>query len=133
MKDVVAGVVFFAVLIVSAAISIWGLSLCASTFATPDSSTWESAYVSESPNAHSYHYSEHCKALMRTTYDIKRLSVDEAEFYEYMPCSLCLKESVRHQWDGWAGLVSIPVGCLLLGLVEKINKKYKFRNPIVKR
>ena len=126
MKDVVAGVVLIAILVVSAVITFWGVRLCANTFATPDSSTWESAYVSESPNAYSYHYSEHCKALMRTTYDIKRLSVDEAESYEYMPCGLCLKESVRYKWDDWAGLFSIPVGCLLLGLVEKIDKKYKF-------
>lgn len=74
--------------------------------------------------------------LRRTTYDIEMLSVDEAEDYEYEPCGLCLKESVREQWDDAAGVVFIPVSCLLFGLINKIdqfNKKYKLRNPIVKR
>lgn len=136
MKSVVGFIAFFAILAGSMAIALWVVRLCANIFATPDSSTWEYAYVSESPNAHRYHYSEHCKALRRTTYDIKMLSVDEAEDYEYEPCGLCLKESVRKQWDDAAGLVFIPVSCLLFGLINKIeqfSKKYKLRNPIVKR
>ncbi len=136
MKSVVGFIAFFAVLAVSMGIALWIVRMCASIFATPDSSTWEFAYVSESPNAHRYHYSEQCNALRRTTYDIETLSVDEAEDYDYEPCSLCLKESVREKWDDAAGLVFIPVSCLLFGLINKIeqfSKKYKLRNPIVKR
>lgn len=136
MKSVVGFIAFFAVLAVCMGIALWIVRMCASIFATPDSSTWESAYVSESPNAHRYHYSEQCNALRRTTYDIETLSVDEAEDYDYEPCSLCLKESVREKWDDAAGLVFIPVSCLLFGLINKIeqfSKKYKLRNPIVKR
>lgn len=136
MKSVVGFIAFFAVLAVSMGIALWIVRMCASIFATPDSSTWEFAYVSESPNAHRYNYSEQCNALRRTTYDIETLSVDEAEDYDYEPCSLCLKESVREKWDDAAGLVFIPVSCLLFGLINKIeqfSKKYKLRNPIVKR
>lgn len=135
-KNILGFLSFFAVLAGSMAIALWIVRLFASIFATPDSSTWEFAYVSESPNAHRYHYSEQCNALRRTTYDIETLSVDEAEDYDYEPCSLCLKESVREKWDDAAGLVFIPVSCLLFGLINKIeqfSKKYKLRNPIVKR
>lgn len=136
MKGVVEFIAFFAVLAGSATIALWVVGLCAGIFATPDSSTWEFAYVSESHNAHRYHYSEQCNALRRTTYNIETLSVDEAEDYGYEPCSLCLKESVREKWDDAAGLVFIPVSCLIFGLINKIErlrKKYKLRNPIVKR
>lgn len=136
MKSVVGFIAVFAVLAVSMGIALRIVRMCASIFATPDSSTWEFAYVSESPNAHRYHYSEQCNALRRTTYDIETLSVDEAEDYDYEPCSLCLKESVREKWDDAAGLVFIPVSCLLFGLINKIeqfSKKYKLRNPIVKQ
>lgn len=136
MKSVVGFITAISILAASMGIALWIVRLCASIFATPDSSTWEFAYVSESPNAHRYHYSEQCNALRRTTYDIEILSVDEAEDYDYEPCSLCLKESVREKWDDAAGLVFIPVSCLLFGLINKIeqfSKKYKLRNPIVKQ
>lgn len=136
MKSVVGFIAAISILAVSMGIALWIVRICASIFATPDSSTWEFAYVSESPNAHRYHYSEQCNALRRTTYDIETLSVDEAEDYDYEPCGLCLKESAREKWDDAAGLVFIPVSCLLFGLINKIeqfSKKYKLRNPIVKR
>ncbi len=136
MKSVVEYIACLSILAGSMGIALGIVRLCASIFATPDSSTWEFAYVSESPNAHRYHYSELCNALRRTTYDIKTLSVDEAEDYDYEPCSLCLKESVREKWDDAAGLVFIPVSCWIFGLINKIDqfsKKYRLRNPIVKR
>lgn len=135
-KTILVGILFVSLLIGSAFLSYGIVRFCAACFATSDPTTWEVAYVSESPNAHRYHYSEHCKALTRTTYNIEMLSVDEAEDYEYEPCGLCLKESVRKQWDDAAGVVFIPVSCLLFGLINKIdqfNKKCKLRNPIVKR
>lgn len=128
MKSVVEFIAFFAVLAGSMAIALWVVRLCVSMFATPDSSTWEFAYVSESPNAYCYHYSEQCNALRRTTYDIETLSVDEAEDYDYEPCGLCLKESVREKWDDAAGWLFIPVSCVIFGLINKIeqfSKKYK--------
>ena len=135
-KNILIGILFTSCFMGCGFITFGIVRFCAARFATPDPSTWEFAYVSESPNAHRYHYSEHCKALRRTTYDIEMLSVDEAEDYEYEPCGLCLKESVREQWDDAAGVVFIPVSCLLFGLINKIdqfNKKYKLRNQIVKR
>lgn len=135
-KTVLEFVAFFALIAGSMAFAVGTTRCCASRFASPDTSTWEFAYVSESPNARCYHYSEQCKALRRTTYEIETLSVDEAEDYDYEPCSLCLKESVREKWDDAAGVIFIPVSCLLFGLVNKIGrfrKKYKFRNPIVKK
>lgn len=135
MKDFVGFVSFLAFLAGSVFIAFGIVRFCAAHFATPDPSTWEFAYVSESPNARCYHYSEDCKALRRTSYDIETLSIDEAEKY-YEPCSICLKESVRRQWDDAVGLLFIPVSCLIYWLINKIdifNKKYKFRNPIVKR
>lgn len=117
-------------------ISLMSLRFCAARFASPDTSTWEFAYVSESPNAHSYHYSENCKALRNTSYNIETLSIEEAEDYDYVPCNICLKESARYQWDDAVGLLFIPVSCMIYWLINKIDlfhKKYKFRNPIVKR
>lgn len=131
-----SGILFVAFLGGSMGIALGTVRLCAILFATPDSSTWDFAYVSESPNAHRYHYSEQCNALRRTTYNIRTLTMDEVEDYDYEPCNLCLKESVRKKWDDAAGLVFIPVSCLIFGLINKIeqfSKKYKLRNPIVKR
>lgn len=127
---------FFAFLVCSVIISLGMVRFCAARFAKPDPNTWEYAYVSESPNAHRYHYSEQCKALSRTVYDIEELSVDEAEFYEYEPCGICLKESTRRRWDGVVGFLAFPVGWLLYWLIIKVEcvcKKYKLRNPIVRR
>lgn len=118
------------------AIAFGIVRFCASMFATPNTYTWEFAYVSESPNAHRFHYTERCKALQRTTYEIETLSVDDAEDYGYEPCSLCLKESARTKWDEAAGLVFIPVSCLIFWIINKIDhfsKKYKLQNPIVRR
>ena len=136
MKSLVEFIIGFALLGVSAIVALGIVRFCANIFATPDTDTWEFAYVSESPNARHFHYSEECKALRRTTYEIEILSVDEAEDYEYEPCSLCLKESAREKWDDVADIIFIPVSCLIVGLINKIeqfNKKYKLRNPIVKR
>ncbi len=134
--DIVQGILFLAFLAGSMLISFGIVRFCAMNFATPDPSTWEFAYVSESPNARCYHYSEDCKALRRTYYDIETLSVDEAEDYDYEPCSFCLKESAHKKWDNAIGFLFMPVSCLMYWLINKIglfNKKYKFRNPIVKR
>ena len=136
MKSVVGFIAFFALLGGSMAIALGIVRFCASMFASPDIYTWEFAYVSESPNAHRFHYTEQCKALRRTNCKIETLSVDEAADYDYEPCSLCMKESVREKWDDVAGLVFIPVSCLMFWLINKIDqisKKYKLRNPIVKR
>lgn len=135
MKDVLGFILFFVFLGISWAISLGIVQYCAVLFATPDTSTWEFAYVSESPNAYSYHYSDDCKALRKTSYDIETLSVNDAEFYEYEPCRLCLKKSIRYQWDDTAGLIFIPISCLIYALINKIiliSKKYKLRNPIVR-
>lgn len=118
------------------AIALGIVRFCAGKFATPDSSAWEFAYVSGSPNAHRYHYSEDCKALRKTSYGIETLSVEDAEDHDYEPCKLCLKETVSKQWDYAAVILFIPISCLIFGLIEKISqfhKKYKFRNPIVER
>lgn len=136
MKTVIGFIAYFAFLAGSMAIALGIVRLCASLFATPDSSTWEYVYVSESPNAYSYHCSENCKALRKTSYDIEILPVEKAEDYGYEPCKLCLKESVRKQWDDAVGLVLFPVCLVLYWLISKIDqfsKKYKLRNPIVKR
>lgn len=134
-KNILTGILCISFFMGSTIIPFGIVRFCAAHFATPDPSTWEFAYVSESPNARCYHYSEDCKALSRTSYDIETLSVDEAEIY-YEPCSFCLKESVREKWDDAIGLLFIPVSCLIYWLINKIDlfqKKYKFRNPIVKR
>lgn len=136
MKSMVEFILFFAFLGVSMAVTFGIVRYCAVLFATPDTSTWEFAYVSESPNAHRYHYSMDCKALRNTSYDIETLSVNEAEDYDYQPCGLCLKKSIRYQWDDAVGLLFIPVSCLIYGLINKINqfhKKYKLRTPIIRR
>lgn len=135
-KTILVGILFASLLIGSAFISFGIVRFCAARFATPDPTTWEFAYVSESPNARCFHYSEDCRALGRTTYEIEAFSVDEAEGYGYEPCALCLKGSVREKWNDAAGLLFIPVSCLLFGLVNKMNqlcKKYKLRTPIVER
>lgn len=135
-RNAVEFIAFFVFLIGSGVIALGIVRFCAAHFATPDSSTWEYAYVSESPNAHRYHYSEQCNALQRTTFDIEVMSVDEAEDYDYEPCSLCLKESVGEQWDDAAGFLFIPVSCFIYWIINKIDlfhKKYKFRSPIVRR
>lgn len=136
MRSFVGFIAFFALLGVSMAIALGIVRVCASIFATPDIYTWEIAYVSESPNAHLFHYTAQCKTLLRTTYEIETLSVDEAEDYGYEPCSLCLKESARTKWDEATGLVFIPVSCLLFWLINKIDQfseKYKLQNPIIRR
>lgn len=136
MKSIIGFIAFCAILTGSAFIPFWIVRFCAVHFAVPDPTTWEFAYISESPNARCYHYSEDCKALRRTSYDIEMLSVDEAEDYDYEPCNICLKESVQKKWDDVACLLIFPLFCLLFALVNKIdqfNKKYKLRNPIVKR
>lgn len=117
-------------------ISLGIVRFCASMFATPDLYTWEFAYVSESPNAHRFHYTDQCRALQRTTYEIETLSVDEAVDYDYEPCSLCLKKSTQEKWDDAAGLFFIPVSCLIFWMIDKLDKftkKYKLRSPIVRR
>lgn len=136
MKDFVGFITFLAFIGSSMFIAIGIARICATLFATPDTSTWEFAYVSESPNAHSFHYSEDCNALRKTTYDIELMSVEEAEDYDYEPCRLCLKESKRKQWDDASVVLFFPVSCLVYWLINKIDrfrKEYKFRNPIVKR
>ena len=136
MKKVVGVILFFAFLGVSMTISFGIVRYCAVLFATPNTSVWEFAYVSESPNAHKYHYSEDCKALRKTPYDIEMLSVREAEDYDYQPCNLCLEKLTRYQWDDAVGLFFIPVSCLILCLIDKIDqfrKKYKFHTPIIRR
>lgn len=136
MKSIVEYIAFFTLLGGSMAIAFVIVRFCASLFASPDTSSWEIVYVSESPNAHRYHYSEQCDALRRNTYEIENLSVDEAELYDYEPCAICLKESARTKWDEAVGLVFIPVSCLIFWLINKIDqlsKKYKLQNPIVKR
>ena len=136
MKHIIGLILYFAFLGVSMAISFGIVRYCAVLFATPDTSVWEFAYVSESPNAHRYHYSKDCKALRKTSYDIETLSVSEAEDYDYQPCNLCLEKSIRYQWDDAVGLFFIPVSCLIYGLINRIDqfcKKYKLRTPIIRR
>lgn len=135
-QTILTHLAFLCCLGLSVFISFQIVRVCAALFATPDASTWEFAYVSESPNAYSFHYSENCNALRKTTYDIELMSVEEAEDYDYEPCRLCLKESKRKQWDDAAGVLFIPVSCLIFWLINKIgrfHKEYKFRNPIIKR
>lgn len=136
MKSVLEFIAFFGIIVCCMGISLWIVRLCAGAFATPEPDTWEFAYVSESPNAHCYHYSKHCISLRRTNYEIERLSVDEAEDYDYEPCKLCLRESAKEKWDDAAGLVFIPISCLVFWLIDKFfqfRKKYKLRSPIVKK
>lgn len=109
---------------------------CASTFAEPDSYSWEYAYVSESPNAKCYHKEEDCKYLKSTKYDIVFLSVDEAEDYDLAPCKHCLKNSVKYQYDEFGCILITPVAAVLLWLIsklEKLFKSYTLRSPIIKR
>ena len=136
MKSIVGFILFFAFLAGSMAIALWIVRSCASIFATPNANTWEYAYISESPNAHRFHYSEDCMSLRHSIYNIEMLTVDDAENYGYKPCRLCLKQSVREKWDDAAGLVFIPVSCFIFWMLNKIDqfhKRYQFRNPIVKR
>lgn len=136
MKNFVGFIFFFTILGGSGAAAFGIVRMCAVLFANPDSSSWEYAFVSESPRAYSYHYSEDCKALRKTEYDIIASSVEEAEDFGYEPCSLCLKESVRYMWDDWACALVFPILCLILWIINKIerfHKLYKLRNPVVKR
>lgn len=136
MRKLLVVVLYMALLAGSTFLPFGIVRFCAARFATPKPYMWELTYVSESPNAYCYHYSEDCKALRRTTYDIKFLSVDEAEDCGYEPCSLCLKESVRKQWDDAACLLIFPVSCFIywvINEIERFHKRYRFRNPIEKR
>lgn len=136
MRSIVGFIAFFAFLASSMAIALGIVRLGASIFATPNPNLWEFVYVSDSPNAHRYHYSNNCKALSKTSYNIELLTIEEAEDYDYEPCKLCLEASVSHQWDEAAGILFFPVSCLVYWLINathKFCKKYKFRNPIVRR
>lgn len=56
---------------------------------THNKSTYNVAFVSESPNARKYHLSEDCPFLKRTVYPIRQTSIDEAESYGYDLCKYC--------------------------------------------
>ncbi len=117
-------------------LAFWIIRFCAVSFIKPDPHMWEITFVSESPDAYCYHYSKVCKALSRTTYDIDAMSVEDAEEYDYKPCKLCLEESVRYELDDWGCLLIFPiilVSSVFLNELDKLCRKYKFRNPIVKR
>lgn len=136
MKTVIGFIAVIAFYGVIMAISLGIVRFFAGMFAEPNVYRWEIAYVSESPNARCFHYTEQCKALRHTTYEIESLSVDDAEDCGYEPCSLCLKESARKNWDDAAEFVFFPVIGLILLLIHKIDKfskKYQFRSPIAKR
>lgn len=121
---------------ISLATSLWVVRFCAASFAHPDASKWEYAYVSESPHAYRFHYSRECDALRRTSYEVDALSPKEAESHDYTPCKLCLKNSVRYQWDDWAIFLFFPIFGLfvmLIGKMDKFIQSYKFQSPIVRR
>lgn len=128
------------VLVISGWISFQIPQFAASHFAVPNSSTWEFAYVSESPNAHCYHYSEDCTTLQNTLYNIEMLTVENAENLDYEPCKVCLKEAVCYQWNDVSCFLFIPISWLLFLLInllikkqEHLTKTFKLRNPLVKR
>lgn len=136
MRKLLVVVLYMALLAGSTFLPFGIVRFCAARFATPKPYMWELTYVSESPNAYCYHYSEDCKALRRTTYDIDVLLVDEAEELGYEPCSMCLRESVRKEWDGFACLLMLLVGLLIFWMickVDRFHREYKFRSPIEKR
>lgn len=137
MKEQLIAIFSFAlILAIDVFISISIVRVIAIFFAEPNSYSWEFAYVSESPNATKYHESRDCKYLKQTSYKIELMSVEEAEDEELQPCKHCLKTSVSKQFDEYSALLMLPVFCLLLWGLEKIDKllkEYTLRNPIVKK
>lgn len=119
----------------------WFISLglvraCANAFAKPDPQAWEWVYISTSPRAYSYHQKSDCKYLRKTTHNIEFVSVDEAEEAGRTPCSYCLEESRKHQYDDTALYVTPFVFMLLLGLItliERVFRRYSIKSPFVKR
>lgn len=111
----------------------WFISLglvraCANAFAKPDPQAWEWVYISTSPRAYSYHQKSDCKYLRKTTHNIEFVSVDEADEAGRTPCSYCLEESRRHQYDKVVWFVVFPVAIVLLLLIyfiERICKRQK--------
>lgn len=119
----------------------WFISLglvraCANAFAKPDPQAWEWVYISTSPRAYSYHQKSDCKYLRKTTHNMEFVSVDEADEVGRTPCSYCMEESRRHQYDNTALYVTPFVFILLLGLIaliERVFGKYSIKSPFVKK
>lgn len=136
-KEIVIG----AITLVSLMFASWYISLgivrlYAKAFAEPNPYKWEWVYISTSPRAYSYHQKSDCKYLRKTTHKIELVSVDDADEDGRTPCSYCLEESRRHQYDNSALNVTPFVFILLLGLIaliERVFRKYSIKSPFVKK
>lgn len=124
-------------LFLPAVISLGLVRLVAKHFASPEPWRWEEVFISESPHAKSYHYSENCKFLKKSKYDIFSMSYNEAEFEVGLdPCRSCLKESVKEKYDEFAMFLWFPITVILGAAYNEIYiflKKYKFQSPLVRR
>lgn len=117
-------------------ISLGIVRVCAKAFTEPNPHKWEWVYISTSPKAYSYHQKSDCKYLRKTTHNIEFISVDEADEDGRTPCSYCLEESRRHQYDNSALYVTPFVFMLLLGLIaliERVFRRYSIKSPFVKK
>lgn len=129
------------IMVIALGVSAWFISLgivraFAKAFAEPDPYKWEWVYISTSPRAYSYHQSGDCKYLRKTTHNIEFISVDEADEDGRTPCSYCLEESRRHQYDNSALYVTPFVFIILLGLIaliERVFRKYSIKSPFIKK
>lgn len=136
-KLILSIVLFITLNICAYYLSLGSVRLCAKIFAEPKPWMWEAAYVSHSPNAKCYHYSDHCNSLVNTSYQIDIVTVSEAEDdLGRCACKLCIEESRKHSYDKAVWYLYTPMLILLIGtlaLIEKFTKKYTLRNPIIKK
>lgn len=135
-REIAIGAITLVLLMVASwFISLGIVRVCANAFAKSNPQAWEWVYISTSPRAYSYHQDKDCKYLRRTNNTIAFVSVDEADDVGRTPCSYCLEESRRHQYDNTALYVTPFVFMLLLGLItliERVFRRYSIKSPFVK-
>lgn len=127
-KEIVIG----AITLVSLMFASWYISLgivrlYAKAFAEPNPYKWEWVYISTSPRAYTYHQKSDCKYLRKTTHKIDLVSVYDADEDGRTPCSYCLEESRRHQYDNSALDVTPFVMMMLVGLIALVERLFKNR------
>lgn len=124
------------VLTLTLGLASWFISMgivraTARAFAEPNPYKWEWVYVSTSPRAYSYHQRSDCKYLRRTNHIISLVSVYDADDAGRTPCSYCLENSRRHQYDNTVWYVVFPVFLVLMGIVafvENVVRRRKSKN-----
>lgn len=136
MKDILNWAGAIGLIVLSVLISFCIVRFVASHFAKPKPWQWEYAYVLDSPNIRSYHYSDGCKYIKKSIYDIVEIPRVEAEEEELQPCTYCLKDSIKNEYDDYAMVIFFPVILLIVWLysrIEKFFKTYKFQSPLTKK